>query len=62
MINQDLILDSKTFKTKGEASSWASSIKEENQAMGKVRFTIKEVLNDPTVKWEATVYIRKTKK
>jgi hypothetical protein len=62
MINQDMQLDSKVFKTKEEARSWASDLKEENQAMGKVRFTIKEVLNDPNIKWEATVYIRKTKK
>ena len=61
MINQDLVLDTKQFKTKEEARSWASDLKEENQAMGKVRFTIKEVLNNPSVKWEATVYIRKTK-
>ncbi len=62
MINQDLVLDTKQFKTKGEAQQWASKLKEENQSMGKVRFSIKEVLNDPTVKWEATVYLRKTKK
>lgn len=62
MINQDIQLDSKQFATKEEARSWASELKDENQAMGKVRFTIKEVLNHPSVKWEATVYIRKTKK
>lgn len=62
MINQDMELESKQFKTKEEARSWASKLKEENQAMGKVRFTIKEVLNNPTVKWEATVYIRRTKR
>lgn len=61
MINQDLVLETEQFLTKGEASTWASKMKEENQSMGKIRFTIREVLNNPSAKWEATVYIRKTK-
>ena len=62
MINQDMQLDSQQFETKEEACKWASKLKEENQGMGKVRFSIKEVLNAGVIKWEATIYIRKTKK
>lgn len=61
MINQDLVLDSGEFLTKAEALKWASKLKEENQSMGKIRFSIKEILNNSSAKWEATVYIRKTK-
>jgi hypothetical protein len=61
-INQDLLLDKRQFATKGEAQKWASRIKAENKLMGVVRHSIKEVLHNNTVKWEASVYTREKKK
>lgn len=63
MINQDMELEKRTFTTKSAATEWAKQLKKDYKQMGgNLRFSVKEVLNSTPVRWEATVYTRKTKK
>lgn len=62
MINQDMELEKRSFTTKTAASDWAKQVKKDYSGMANIRFSIKEVLHSSPVRWEATVYTRKTKK
>ena len=60
-MNQDMEVEKRSFNTKAEASQWAKQLKQDYKVMGNLRFSIKEILHSPGVRWEATAYTRKTK-